>query len=275
MSGSADELWRFIHYGALPGAYNMALDMAMTLAASRGETLPTLRIYGWKVPTISLGYHQSEQDLDLDRCREDGVDVVYRPTGGRAVLHQNEITYAVVLPPSSRYFSDHILTIYELISRCLVRGLRCLGAPVDFERKKRTPQFNGPDPAALCYASSAQYEIVIGNRKLVGSAQRRISNGVLQHGSILIGEEHLNITRYVAVRDDSQRLRLRSFMERRTVVLNQVLPHGVDKRQAALCIRDAFADELGIRFLDGEPTPNEHEEAMRLLERFSIVSSSL
>lgn len=270
----ADTRWRFIDNEAALGSYNMALDMAMTLAASRGEAPATLRLYEWQNPTISLGYHQSETDIDLDRCRADGVDVVFRPTGGRAVLHHNEVTYSVTLPPDSPFFRADIMGVYELISRCLVRALRLLNVEVEFERsKKSAPGMAHDELSALCYASSAQYEIVVNGRKLVGSAQRRISNGALQHGSILVGDEHLNITHYLA-RDERGRRRVRDYMQRHTVSLQQVCAQPVVKQQLKALLKQAFAEELQIEFVDGVPSESECAEALKLQNKFAVLENS-
>lgn len=270
----ADAVWRFVDDGAALGSYNMALDMAMTLAASRREAPATLRLYEWQNPTISLGYHQSEADIDLDRCRADGVDVVFRPTGGRAVLHQNEVTYAVVLPPDCPFFRADIMGVYELISRCLVRSLRMLDVDVEFERSKKSPVTLAHDElSALCYASSAQYEIVVGGRKLVGSAQRRINNGVLQHGSILVGDEHLNITHYLA-RDERGRRRVRDYMNRHTVSLQQVCLQPVVRQQLKALIKQAFVEELRVEFIDGAPAESERAEALKLKNKFAVLENS-
>jgi lipoyl(octanoyl) transferase len=273
-SGDHPSTWRFIDSGSLPGSYNMAADMAMTLAAARGEQPATLRVYNWQNPTISLGYHQSEQDIDLDRCREEGVDVVFRPTGGRAILHQNEVTYAVVLPPASPFYAPEIQSVYEFISRCLVRALRLLDVDVDFERSKKSPaDFAHEELSTLCYASSIKYEISIDGRKLIGSAQRRINHGVLQHGSILVGDEHLNITRYLTVRDERLRRLIRDYMEKNTISLQQARKTAFNKSQLVSSLRRAFAEELGIQFVDASLSENEHREALSLQSKFAVLEN--
>jgi lipoyl(octanoyl) transferase len=273
-SGGRSSAWRFIDSGFLPGSYNMAADMAMTLAAARGEAPATLRVYNWARPTISLGCHQSELDIDLDRCREAGIAVVYRPTGGRAILHHNEVTYAVVLPPSSPFYAPEIQRVYEFISRCLVRALRLLDIDADFERIKKSPSdFARGELSTLCYASSIQYEITISGRKLAGSAQRRINHGILQHGSILVGDEHLNITRYLAVRDEPFRQRVREYMEKNTISLQQVSKALLDKSQLVHSLRRAFAEELDILFFDASLSDHEHREALSLQSKFAVLDN--
>ncbi len=271
--GDRASIWRFIDDGDLPGAFNMAVDMAMTMAAARGEAPATLRLYGWRAPTISLGCHQSEEDIDPERCRRDGVEAVFRPTGGRAVLHYNEVTYAVVLPPSSPFYAADIMSVYALVSRCLVNALQRVGAPVDFERGKKPTADTGRDLAALCYASASQYEIVVQGRKLVGSAQRRINNGALQHGSILIGNEHLDIVEYLSGLTDHQRKRLRQAMERRTITLNRACPHPPQRHEVRRAVKEAFTEVLGIRFVEEPLSANERREAENLAKRFSILEN--
>jgi len=273
-SQSAGEQWRFIDSGKTDGAMNMALDMAMTKAASAGDALPTLRVYGWTPAAISLGYHQSEKDIDLERCRKDNIDVVLRPTGGRAILHDNELTYAVSIPPNSRFFAPDIHSVYALISRSLVAALRRLDVDVEFDRAGKTPKdFSKGDLSTLCYASSVKYEINIGRKKLVGSAQRRINGGVLQHGSILIGDEHLRITRYLAAKDERRRERLHKFMRENTISLNQVSEQAVAYSQIAAAMKLGFEEELGINFVKGDFSKTELEDAARLEPKFAIYTS--
>ena len=271
---NAQEAWRFIDSGLQRGAMNMALDMAMTQAAVAGNALPTLRVYGWRPPAISLGYHQSENDVDVARCRKDEIDVVLRPTGGRAILHQNELTYSVSIPPESIHFAPDIQSVYALISRALVAALRLLDVNVEFDRARKTPKdFSKGELSTLCYASSVKYEINIGRKKLVGSAQRRINGGVLQHGSILIGDEHLRIARYLAAKDDQWRERVRDFMKKNTVSLNQVSRSPITYAQAGAALKKGFARELGVEFVDDDFSVAELDHAEKIKQKFSIFAS--
>ena len=270
----ADTQWRFLNSGKQRGNVNMAIDMAMTLAASQGEAPATLRVYGWQPPTISLGYHQSEHDVDLDRCRKDHIDVVLRPTGGRAILHHNELTYAVSVPPNSPFFAEDIRSVYERLSLCLVRSLQRLDINVDFERAKKTPKdFSRGELSALCYASSVQHEIGIGRRKMVGSAQRRINGAVLQHGSILIGDEHLNISRYLAAKDEQWQQRVRDYMQKNTISLNEICPSPVTYDRLAVALKRGFEQELGITFVDSGLTQQELLHVESLKEKFAILNT--
>ena len=271
---SSRETWRFIDSGPQNGAMNMALDMAMTQAAVDETSFPTLRVYGWRPPAISLGYHQNEKDVDLTRCREDNIDVVLRPTGGRAILHFNELTYSVVIPPSSVHFAPDIQSVYALISRGLVAALRQLEVNVEFDRAEKTPKdFNKGELSTLCYASSVKYEINIGRKKLVGSAQRRINGGVLQHGSILIGSEHLMIAKYLTAKNEQWRKRVVEYMQRNTISLNQVSENPIEYAHLAAAVKSGFQKELGLLFIEDDLSETELDHARRIQSKFAILTN--
>lgn len=175
---------RIIVDGRLPGALNMAIDEVL-LAGAATRFDYTMRLYGWARPTVSLGYGQKwREGFEPTIAARERVDVVRRRTGGRAVLHADELTYSIVGPTKQGPFEGGVQSTYRVIAGGLADGLRQLGANVDVVRSKgrRTP----PD-AAACFSSRALYEIVADGRKLVGSAQRRQRGRVLQHGSLPIG----------------------------------------------------------------------------------------
>jgi lipoate-protein ligase A len=272
------EHWRFINSGNLPGSRNMALDTALARLAGDGKAQPVgggmarptdggaaqpiLRLYGWRPPAISLGFHQSPDDLDLEKCKNDGLDVVMRPTGGRAILHAEELTYAVILPESSRFFQPDIMSVYRLLSRCLVAGLEKVDVDVRFERAPAIPgKFARGELSTMCYASSVQYEIGFAGKKLVGSAQRRFERSVLQHGSILIGRRHLDITRYLSEKKTARPDALRGYLESHTICLNDICKKPVSYDQLVPAVRRGFEEQLGIAFTDSDVTGRESEAA--------------
>ena len=253
------ETWRFINSGYLDGATNMAIDVALAQCMTSESRYPVLRIYGWDPPAISLGYHQNTDDIDLERCKKDNVDVVVRPTGGRAILHADELTYAVVIPQYSRYYDPQVSRVYGIISQCLVEGLNQLEYPVEFERAAFTPRdFNRGELSTMCYASTVQHEISHQGRKLVGSAQRRLNGVVLQHGSVLIGRKHLDITDYLTKQDEKGRERVKSFMMKKTTCLKDIKnSNGTTFRDLTLAIKNGFEKRLDVKFLETELTPRE------------------
>ena len=194
--------WRLLNTGHADGATNMAVDEAILLAVAQGKAPPTLRFYGWQPPCLSIGYNQSAGEVDVERCRERGVDFVRRPTGGRAVLHADELTYSVVAPQDEPRVAGGVIESYRRLSQGLIAGLRALGVGA-VQAEEWTPQLaavgarassgvrqigDGEKPAACFHVPSA-YEIAVGGRKLVGSAQVRRRGCVLQHGALpLVGD---------------------------------------------------------------------------------------
>jgi lipoyl(octanoyl) transferase len=179
--------WDLIIDGQLDGISNMAIDAALLDEVEQSATPTTIvRFYQWRRPTISLGRNQKiESAVDQAYCAEHGIDIVHRPTGGRAVLHDDELTYAVVSNDAS-CFGDTIYVNYKRVSEALrdafVRvGVAAILAP---ETRKVPAQRNGADPP--CFLSPSRYELTVDGRKIVGSAQRRVKNSFLQHGSMPI-----------------------------------------------------------------------------------------
>ncbi|MFQ5444328.1 MAG: biotin/lipoate A/B protein ligase family protein, partial [Nitrospinales bacterium] len=180
--------WRFIDEGLCDGRYNMATDQALLTACNEGESPPTLRLYGWIKPTLTLGYSQDpDKEVDLERCRALDISVVRRPTGGRSVLHYREITYSIIAPVNHPRFPPDLAGTYRVISLALLRGLKNLGISngILVDEKKITRK-RSPTRSPACFASTSRCEITVNGKKLIGNAQRRMSRAFLQHGSILI-----------------------------------------------------------------------------------------
>jgi lipoate-protein ligase A len=165
----------------------MAIDSALldeVHSSSAPRTI--LRFYRWQRPTISLGRNQKiDKAVDVEYCRANGIDVVHRPTGGRAVLHDDELTYAVISNDTS-CFGDTIYGNYKRVSEALCRGYNSLGVPAILapDTRKPGPLTTGGDPP--CFLSPSRYELMVDGRKIAGSAQRRIRHTFLQHGSMPI-----------------------------------------------------------------------------------------
>src|SRR5438093_9206698 len=177
--------WDLIIDGPLDGAANMAVDAALLDEVQRSSGARTVvRFYGWRGPTISLGRNQKvENALDVDYCRANGIDIVHRPTGGRAVLHDDELTYAVISNDSS-HFGDTIYGNYKAVSEALCRAYNAMGVPAVLapDTKKLSGFANGAD--LPCFMSPSRYELMVEGKKIVGSAQRRLRDTFLQHGSM-------------------------------------------------------------------------------------------
>lgn len=200
--------------GALDGATNMARDRAVWRAREEGETeSPFLRLYAWSPRALSLGFHQPAADVELDHFQRREIEVVRRPTGGAAVLHADEITYALSAPLGVAGLGRSVHEIYDAVAGALVDALRELGVRAECGGAGRPEGF-------ACFGAAGGHEITVDGRKLVGSAQRRGRAAFLQHGSILTGPGHLEI-----FADDESGRRRRRWLAERTTDLSQ-LGHG-------------------------------------------------
>ena len=180
----SDVRWRLLLSGPATGAWNMAVDDALLQVVAAGSGIPTLRFYGWSPPCLSLGYFQPFDVVDVAACRARGVDIVRRPTGGRAILHDRELTYSLTLPASLLGEERAILPSYCRISRALQSGLRQLGVSTTLAAESAALLVGDHGP--VCFDRASAHEILLNGRKLVGSAQVRKASALLQHGSILI-----------------------------------------------------------------------------------------
>jgi lipoate-protein ligase A len=185
---------RVLTEGMRTGAENMSRDAGLAEALRRREIGPAIRIYGWDPPAVSIGYHQDEEDFDAAALAAAGVGLVRRPTGGRAILHAHEVTYCAVLPLSA----GTPRSIYRMINEALLDALRSMGIPArlsdddpDLRRALAAPE------GIPCFSVAVRSEIRSGGKKIVGSAQRRYGDVILQHGSFLLGTAHREIARFV------------------------------------------------------------------------------
>jgi len=180
---SPRQSWRLLVTPPASGAENMALDEAlMDRARDTGEWV--LRVYSWNTPTISLGRNQSARGrYDLDRIRELGLDIVRRPTGGRAILHDREITYSVTAPVLD---AGDLRESYDRINRLLLSALHSLGVEASVAARSKRAAMPGMAP---CFDEPAAGELTVDGRKLAGSAQWRSEEALLQHGSILVADD--------------------------------------------------------------------------------------
>ncbi len=242
-------LWTFIDSGEQTGAVNMAFDESLARALAAGGGTPSLRLFRWLPWAISLGHNQAAEELDAARCAADGVDIVRRPTGGRAILHAEELTYSVVMPAGRK----SILQVYNEISAALVWGLSLYGVEVALQKSQ--PDFAKEyrsSSSVPCFASSARYEIEWRGRKLVGSAQRRFSGPagdvVLQHGSILCGDAHIRLAEYLSAPLDGARDSIRAALRAKTADLRMITGEPVRMNDLGGSIRRGFEETWGLAF---------------------------
>jgi lipoate-protein ligase A len=238
------------------GATNMARDEAISRAVSAGHHPPTLRVYGWAPPAISLGQSQRMSSVDDAACRAAGVDVVRRPTGGLAILHTDELTYSVALPIDHPLAEGDVMTSYRRIAAAIVEALRALGvADASADRVAKEDKAKGP----ACFEAPSDYEVVGGGRKLVGSAQWRRVDGVLQHGSLPLSGDIARICAYLVEAPTPDKVR------EHAATLQDVLGREVSWEEAAQAWQVAFADALDIRFTPEPLSPDELARTAELL----------
>lgn len=197
--------------GAHSPADQMARDAALLAAAERGAD-PVLRLFCFRPPGITLGYAQDPaRVLDLARCAAAGIPWAVRPTGGRAIFHAEQWTYAFAAPRAHPLGAGSLAECYARVSSWIAGSLARLGVPARLAGGRLAaehPEDDGPTPRALrqapCFASTARHEIVLAGRKLVGSAQRRTARAVLQQGSVLLGDGHLALADHLALAPDAR-----------------------------------------------------------------------
>lgn len=174
------KVWRLIDTGPGDADFNMALDIAISESVFKEIVPPTLRFYSWKKPSLSLGYFQTPRGISLNSCSVLDIPVVKRPTGGRAILHWRELTYSFSSNYNDFFKEAGLFETYRIISMCFVEALRSFNLPVTMEDRKNARYGHNP----LCFLSNSYGEILLWNRKILGSAQRRLKEGFLQQGSM-------------------------------------------------------------------------------------------
>jgi lipoate-protein ligase A len=208
--------------GKLPGKYNMDFDFQRTQLLEQGKATPMLRFYGWNPWAVSLGANQKESDFNQDKLKEYGFDLVRRPTGGRAVLHANELTYSIICPLNGLTPQD----IYREIHFFIIKGLRLLGAKeLSFEKAQANlREFYKRDAVSVsCFASSARYEIEWKGKKIVGSAQRVFGTTLLQHGSILLGPGYELIAKVANLKDETAQKILENHIKNHSISISEII----------------------------------------------------
>lgn len=262
--------WRVLIHPARNGAWNMAVDEAMLEHIGRGEVLPTLRLYAWDPACLSLGHAQPFADADTARLRERGWEVVRRLTGGRAILHTDELTYSVAGSAEEPVLAGGVLESYNRLAQALLMALHRLGLPVEIrEGKAGDPAIPNP----VCFEVPSTYEITIGGKKLIGSAQARRKEGVLQHGSLPLTGDLTRICQALLFEEEGTRQAAAARLLDRATTVETALGGTVRWEAAAEAFVEGFQTQLGIRFEPGELSPTEVSRAEELVkEKYTHAS---
>lgn len=242
----------------------MAVDESILEHIERGASLPTLRLYAWTPACLSLGYAQPFIDVDITRLKECGWEVVRRLTGGRAILHTDELTYSVIAPSDEPRVEGSVLESYNRLAQALLLAVKSLQLPVEMK------EYAGPAPSAtqlnpVCFEVPSTYEITVSGKKLIGSAQARKKEGVLQHGSLPLNGDLTRICQALVFENEAARdIASKRLLERATTV-KTALGYEVSWEEAAQAFIHAFETQLGLSLKSGELSESESKRADELV----------
>lgn len=253
--------WRLIEDGPGGAVWNMAVDEAIADACRQGQSPPTLRLYQWTQPALTIGYFQKvNRDIDEAVCCKEGIPIIRRITGGRAVLHGNDLTYSVASGAHVSQLPNTIRETFSAISRGLIEGLHQLGLEAE---TVRSPVYEtGRSP--VCFMSASWHEIICNGRKIIGSAQRRWKDGMLQQGSLLIDFDPIDFYKFFRFQNEDQRERMIEKSQNRMAGLNSLLPTRLDPSTLSKRLASGFEEGLNIILKPSGLTAFELERARYL-----------
>lgn len=242
----------------------MAADEAIFLQSRDRTSLPTIRFYAWLTPAVSIGrFQQIDRDIDLSACRKSSVDIVRRPTGGKAVYHGHDLTYAVVGREQQEGLPADILGTYRVISGCLIRGLRELGIEARMaENGRKLPEMSAE---AACFSAPSRYELLVKGRKICGSAQLRSHGAFLQHGSLLLDFDPRQASEILLPRQDARDRQITHLRGSVTSLRGQGVSFP-DMETLCRIMKSGFEAVLGVRLEEGALTSEEEALKGRLLK---------
>ena len=248
--------WRLIIEAENDAYYNMAVDEAIMKIHSQGDTPPTLRFYGWQPAALSLGYfQQAKKEVDFEKCQQEGIDLVRRLTGGRAILHDRELTYSIIIREDYNLLADSIEKSYQQISSGLVAGLNQLGIAAELkavERGKKAPRGH----SAACFDAPSWYEVILNNKKLIGSAQRRKENTILQHGSLPLDDSSEKIFELLNYNSAEMRKKSRRIFKAKSTNLKKS-GSKVDKKELIKALSSGLAKKFNLNLEKASLTESE------------------
>jgi len=244
------------------GEWNMANDTAISEEVGNGNSPTTIKIYGWSIPTLSLGKHQKESSIDKEFLKNHNFGLVRRPTGGRAVLHNKEITYLFAISSKDERLPRNIVQSYMKISEGLTIALRNLGIDCDVQKNKKEAISKD-----ICYDSPSLYEVTIDGKKLIGSAQYRNEKYVLQHGSIPNQFDYRNYVDSFKIKNKKQMI---SHLEKNVTDIKEHLGTHISYEDFAKEVKNSFSNIFNEEIAFGELTERELELTKKYLKKFKI-----
>ncbi|MGM9968138.1 MULTISPECIES: biotin/lipoate A/B protein ligase family protein [unclassified Rummeliibacillus] len=254
--------WYFINSGPCSPAYNMALDEALLHWHSKGLIPPVIRFYEWNPATLSIGYfQQAKKDINFEQLHRLNLGFVRRPTGGRAVLHEHELTYSVIVSEDYPNMPKTVTEAYKVISEGLLLGFRNLGLDAYFsipDTEEKRDILKNPK-SAVCFDAPSWYELVVEGKKVAGSAQTRQEGVILQHGAILIDLDDEKLISLFNFPSDASKERMRKHLPQKAVAINQLANRRVDVETCTKAFHKGFEDALHIELIPYELTQEQKD----------------
>lgn len=261
------ETWRFIDSGDRDPAYNMALDEALLNWHSEGLIPPTIRFYGWNPPTLSIGYFQKvEKEINMEMVEKHQLGFVRRPTGGRGVLHDKELTYSVIVTEEHPDMPASVTEAYRIISQGILEGFRDLGLDAYFAVPKTEEEKNAlKNPrSAVCFDAPSWYELVVEGRKVAGSAQTRQKGVILQHGSIVLDIDEDKLFDLFNYPSERVRERMQRNFKNKAVPINELRDVPLSMEEVKKAFKDGFEKGLSIKLEPYTLTDAEEAEVKKI-----------
>jgi lipoyl(octanoyl) transferase len=254
------EQYRFLNTGVQDAAMNMAIDESVLVHHLKGESPPTLRVFRWSQPSISLGRFQNvEREIVSELCQQRGIALVRRPTGGRAVYHRNEFTYSIVI--SKRYgVPSGVIAAYAYLAQGLLAALAILGVQAELSDERISKH-----PSAACFASSTQADLTSGGFKLIGSAQVWKEDALLQQGSLPLDDRANEFFTMLRFPDESSREEALALYHEKTTPLHTFVPDA-SWDAVADAFRGGFSTALQADFVQGTLSSSELKLAYQLAD---------
>lgn len=250
-------VWHFINSGKCSPSFNMALDEALLEWNSRGEVGPVLRFYEWEPATLSIGYFQSvDKEIDREQVEKHGLGFVRRPTGGRGVLHEHELTYSVIVSEDYPNMPETVTEAYRVISGGLLEGFRNLGLAAEFSvprSARQSDELKNPK-SGVCFDAPSWYELVVEGKKVAGSAQTRQKGVILQHGAILISLDEDKLISLFKFNSERLRERVRKSLPEKAVAIDRLVDRTVTVDECVEAFSTGFEKALNMTLVPLELT---------------------
>ena len=261
--------WYYVNSGPCTPSFNMALDEALLDWHSEGLIPPVVRFYEWNPATLSIGYFQSvEKEIDMEAVKRLGLGFVRRPTGGRGVLHEHELTYSVIVSEAYPNMPATVTEAYRVISEGLLLGFQQLGLDAYFsipDTDEKRQELKKPK-SGVCFDSPSWYELVVEGKKVAGSAQTRQKGVILQHGAILLDIDEDKLIQTFKFSSEALRDRVKASLSKKAVAINKISQNPVTIDECKVAFKKGFEDALQIELVEFTLT-EEQEKYVKELEK--------